>query len=321
MNHLPNQLKSLIFQAGATATSVHALDDCVVLASPMPWLAGPETQLSAHGAALDCGAGGWLVQGADTLAGVLVGSGAASIEEEAFQLYRRMFAITSGLNRYRLWNYVPNINAEVAGVENYVAFNAGRHRAFIEQRGGIFTPDLPAASALGTKGGTFALAFAAGTAPVTHYENPLQMPAACYPQRYGNNPPLFARGSKVTAADGSTCWHLSGTSSIRRSDTIGTDFDHQFTITLENIAQILTDMAVPTERHAAWKVFLRDRRDLAVCRQRLAEVFPTEVAQMMFLEADICRRDLLLEIEAVFHQVPATANTITQPGPSHGTDG
>jgi len=36
----------------------------------------------------------------------------------------------------------------------------------------------------------------------------------------------------------------------------------------------------------------------------LATVYPDEVAGVMFLEADICRRDLLEEIEAESHAGP-----------------
>ena len=199
---------------------------------------------------------------------------------------------------------MPRINEWVAGVENYLAFNAGRHRAYMEQGGGLAMPELSAASAVGTRSGSLTLAFVAGPDPVRIYENPLQTPAAHYPDCYGTNAPLFARGGKVTAADGTTCWHLSGTASIRASETIGSDFARQLNVTLENIERVLAEMAVPAARHATWKVFLRDRRDLEFCRQRLAEVYPDEVAQMMFLEADICRRDLLLEIEGMFQAGP-----------------
>lgn len=297
----------LIFRAGTAATRVTAAGGRLLLDCPMPWLAGPESQVLALGAALAASDDGWLLQGADVLAGVLVARGDAALEEESFQLYQRMFATTRRLNLYRIWNYVPRINAMVAGVENYLAFNSGRHRAFMEQFGGIAAQDLSAASAVGTQGGTLAVAFVAGRDPVNHYENPLQTPSASYPERYGKNSPLFARGSRIRAADGATCWHLSGTASIRGSETIRGDFAHQLEITLENIARILSEMEVPAVRQAAWKVFLRYPWNLEACRRRLAQVYPGELAQMMFLEADICRGDLLLEIEGMFQQAPPVA--------------
>ena len=304
MNRPAPHSQSLIFRAGAAVTGVAVTPDCLELACQMPLLAGPESQVLAHGAVRAGGDADWLVGGADTLAGALVSRGGASLAEEAWQLYRRMFALTRGLTPYRIWNYVPRINERVAGVENYVAFNAGRHRAFEEHFGGIAARDLAAASAVGTRGGALALAFLAGTAPARGYENPLQTPAARYPDCYGPRAPLFVRGGKVDAPDGFTCWHLSGTASIRAAATVGGDFACQMDVTLENIGRMLREMAVPAGRQAAWKVFLRDPRDLDYCRQRLAAVYPDEVAGMMFLEADICRRDLLVEIEAMFHAGP-----------------
>jgi chorismatase len=302
MNRSPIHSKPLIFRAGSAAIRVNAAPDQLSLDCQMPLLAGPGSQVLAHGATILRSGDDWLLQGPEGLAGLLVSSGGAPLAEESYQLYRRLFAITRGLNRYRIWNYVPWINRLVGGVENYVAFNAGRHRAFTEQFGGIAMQDLSAASAVGTQGGALALAFAAGPAPVHVYENPLQTPAAHYPDRYGPNAPLFARGSKVRTTDGLTCWHLSGTASIRDSETIGDDIVRQLEVTLENIERIVSEMAVPKERQAAWKVFLRKRGDLDLCRERLAAVYPGEVNQMMFLEADICRSDLLLEIEGMFYQ-------------------
>lgn len=292
----------MIFRPGAGAFDASLTTDGLVLQCPMPWLAGPDAQVLAVGTAPSPASGDWLLRDGETLAGLLVGGSEASLETETLRLYRRLFALTEGLNRYRIWNFVPQINAVVAGEENYVAFNSGRHRAFVDHFGGIHRHDVSAASAVGTASGPPALAFVAGPATVEHFENPLQTPSADYPERYGRRAPLFARGSRVREAGGGTCWHLAGTASIRSSETVGGDFAAQLETTLENIGRMLEVMAVPAEREAFWKVFLRDRRDLASCRQRLGQLYPTELDRMMFVEADICRRDLLLEIEGIFHQ-------------------
>jgi hypothetical protein len=134
-------------------------------------------------------------------------------------------------------------------------------------------------------------------------ENPLQIPARLYPERYGKIPPLFARGSIVHGPEGATR-HLSGTSSIRASETRGLGFSDQLAITMENIAVMLDKMDVAPGSPACWKVFLRDRRDLTECQDSMAIHHPGSIGRTLFLEADICRRDLLLEIEAIFHPVP-----------------
>lgn len=302
MDPSTSHFQPLIFRAGAAATGVDAALRQLVLDCRMPWLDGPQVQMLGHGVTLDQrDEQEWVLQGGEQQAGVLVSRGGASLEDQTYHLYRRMFALTRGLNRYRHWNYVPRINGVVAGVENYLAFNSGRYRAFAEQFGAISLQDLSAASAVGTQGGALALAFIAGAAPARHFENPRQVPAARYPECYGKDSPLFARGSMILAADGRACWHLSGTASIRGSATVGEDFARQLEVTLENIDGMLKAMAVPARRQSVWKVFLRDSRDLPACRQRLAEVYPAELAQMMFVQADICRRDLLVEIEAIFY--------------------
>ena len=304
MNHETQLFKSLIVQTGTSETGIRATDGGLVLDCPMPWLAGPESQILAHGNEAIRLADGWALNAGSSLAGVLIGKQGVPLQEETLRLYRIMLNLTRGLNRYRIWNYVPHINNVIDGIENYVAFNSGRHRAFTEEFGGIHPANLSAASAVGIKGSSLAIAFVAGPARVDHFENPLQIPSSSYPERYGVNPPLFARGSRIRGADGVTCWHLSGTASIRSSETIGQCFSSQLNITLENIERMLNVMAVPAQRIAAWKVFLRDRRDLELCRQRLSEVYPEKLNQVLFVEADICRSNLLLEIEGVFHNTP-----------------
>lgn len=310
MNHATCQTQSMIFLPGADSFASGVTDSGLVMGCPLAWLAGPTSQQLAWGGEAARTAEGWLLRDGKSLAGVLHATTGGTLEEQSLQLYQRLFALTAGLHRYRIWNYVPEINAVVDGVENYVAFNAGRHRAYAAQFGGIHQQDLAAASAVGTQQGLLALAFVAGPAAIEHFENPLQTPAADYPERYGKRAPLFVRGSRLLAEDGRACWHLSGTASIRSSETIGTDFESQLEITLENIERILHLMAVPTAREAAWKIFLRDRRDLARCQQRLAAVYPAEVDQMMFLEADLCRADLLLELEGIFHAPRSISPTL-----------
>lgn len=293
MFHPARHPESLIFRPNAASLVADDHGHDCIIDCPMPWLAGPLAQGLTHYASP--------ASHDQTVAGILIGNQDADLETETLRLYRELFALTSGLNRHRIWNFVPHINRVIAGTEHYVSFNSGRHRAYTEQFGTIRHQDLSAASAVGTRCGPLAIAFIASPDHVDHFENPLQTPAANYPERYGKLAPLFARGSRVHSTTGPTCWHLSGTASIRSAETIGSDFHSQLETTLENIRCLLDLMELPPQRTATWKVFLRDRADLAVCQQRLATIYPSDVQTMMFVEADICRSDLLLEIEAVFH--------------------
>lgn len=62
-----------------------------------------------------------------------------------------------------------------------------------------------------------------------------------------------------------------------------------------NALQQQTGAARPT----AMRVYLRRASDLAMARDFLAASLPADVAPL-FLQADICRPELLLEIESVY---------------------
>ena len=66
----------------------------------------------------------------ELLIGCAVEADRGGMEPAATALYRRLLAAAQGLHLYRIWNYVPEINRERAGLENYRAFNSGRARAF-----------------------------------------------------------------------------------------------------------------------------------------------------------------------------------------------
>ena len=289
----------LVFKAGSVRTSIQREGNDTVFACAMPWLAGPRTHILAHGDHWQCVGDDWLLSTDDGLAGILTSAIDGPLDRQAEVLYQKLFALTDGLNLHRIWNFVPLINAIGGGVENYVAFNAGRHRGFQNHFGTDCLSRLPAASALGTQSGPLALVFTAGTTRVENFENPLQVPAPEYPARYGKNPPLFARGSRIDGHDGPH-WHLSGTASIRGSETIGSSLAEQIAVTLENIQTVLDFMHVPESAKAVWKVFLRRPADLTECRRLLAKLAPAGLKQAMFLHADICRSDLLLEIEGIY---------------------
>jgi chorismate lyase/3-hydroxybenzoate synthase len=132
-------------------------------------------------------------------------------------------------------------------------------------------------------------------------ENPEQIPAFQYPAEYGSTPPSFARGTVVSAPAG-PAWFLSGTASIKGHATCGGDFATQASLTLDNVRLMFQRMALPPGLGGPWKIFLRHSSDLNAAQAALNEAFPDATTGAMFLEADICRSSLLLEMEATFHQ-------------------
>lgn len=189
----------------------------------------------------------------------------------------------------RMWNFVGGIN-EVEKRERYQLFCAGRHDAFVDA-GYHHDVDLPAASAVGMHRRGLITYFLAARDAGVQVENPRQVAAYDYPPQYGPKSPSFSRA---------TVWRdtvfVSGTSSVIGHETVHTgDVDSQLDETVRNIEAVLARTGRGLDSVIAAKTYVRRADDYARIAARLADVFPVN----LYLEADICRKDLLLEIECV----------------------
>lgn len=189
----------------------------------------------------------------------------------------------------RMWNFVGGIN-EHESRERYQLFCAGRHDAFVTA-GYHHDVDLPAASAVGMQGRGLVTYFLAAREPGVQVENPRQVAAYHYPPQYGVKSPSFSRA---------TMWNgtvfVSGTSSVVGHATVHHgDVDAQLDETLRNIEVVLAQTGRTLRDVVAAKTYVRRSTDSERIAERLTGVF----ANNLYLEADICRADLLLEIEAV----------------------
>jgi chorismate lyase/3-hydroxybenzoate synthase len=189
----------------------------------------------------------------------------------------------------RMWNFVGSIN-EIEERERYQLFCAGRHDAFVEA-GYHHDVDLPAASAVGMPGRGLITYFLAAREPGVQVENPRQVAAYNYPPQYGPKTPSFSRATVW----GDTVF-VSGTSSVVGHATVHTgDVRAQVEETLRNIEAVLARTGRTLNDVTAAKTYVRHATDYNTIAARLADVFPVN----LYLEADICRKDLLLEIECV----------------------
>ena len=202
----------------------------------------------------------------------------------------------------RFWNYFPAINRESHGMERYRQFNIGRQDAFLAC-GRPVADKVPAACALGTAGGGLHIAFLAARTDVIGVENPRQLSAYHYPDQYGPRSPTFARAGRVRLG-GREMLFISGTASIVGHQSLHEgDVAAQTRECLHNIAAIVAE----ANRQApnadfrldalAYKVYVRHYADLPVVRQEMAQLIGGPVSAI-FLQADICRAELLVEIEA-----------------------
>ncbi|MBS1218520.1 MAG: hypothetical protein H6R21_1653, partial [Proteobacteria bacterium] len=134
-------------------------------------------------------------------------------------------------------------------------------------------------------------------------ENPRQLSAYHYPSQYGPRSPTFSRAGLVKLG-GRDMLFISGTASIVGHQTLhGGDVAAQTRECLHNIAAIVAEanrLAPDADfrlDQLAYKVYVRHPSDLAAVRDAMAQVIDAPVAAI-FLQADVCRADLLVEIEA-----------------------
>lgn len=230
----------------------------------------------------------------------------SALHEATAQVYREICATldTQGCpHLLRVWNYLPDINRDSGGTERYRQFNSARQHA-LRASGRALAGNVPAASALGAaRASPLVVYFLAGrTAPI-FVENPRQVSAYHYPRQYGSHSPVFSRAALLRQRASLTLF-ISGTASIvgHRSLHVG-DTAAQTRETLANIEALLAEAnRVARGAHfslnaLACKVYVRRPADLPVIQAELASAFGPD-ARIVYLQADICRQDLLVEIEA-----------------------
>jgi len=240
------------------------------------------------------------------LADDVAAPGAAALVRATELAYREIFASIRAAgypHLVRIWNYLPEINAQLDGDERYRHFNAARKAAFLGS-GQATAGGVPAACALGSDAGSpLSIYFLAARQPPIAIENPRQTSAYHYPTQYGKQPPIFARASLLPDAGGSTLF-VSGTASIVGHETRHAgDPAAQTRESFANIAAVLeeTNRVLGAPRYSlsamTFKVYVRRPADLACIAAETAKILPGGVP-IVYLRADVCREDLLVEIEA-----------------------
>jgi len=227
---------------------------------------------------------------------------ATHIEQVTYQAYCDMIRLIrqNGAGKLiRLWNYFPRINEPEDQLERYRRFCMGRHEALAEM-GYALDEDLPAATAVGSGEGDFWIIFLAGRGTSLQVENPLQVSAFRYPRQYGPRSPSFSRALRYSSFRGDQLF-ISGTASIRGHETVHTDdIMGQCDVTLENLRALLRqsgeDDLSQLGSRASWKVYLRRPQDYEAVKDRLRKAMGA-ASPLLFVEGDICRESLLLEIE------------------------
>ena len=226
---------------------------------------------------------------------------------------------------FRTWFYMGSIVApdsrSADGIQRYKELNRARTVAFDGVR---FLRDTlqtqpafdvyPASTGIGMGGEDVALSCSAllterkdvFTLPL---ENPRQTPAFDYARHYSPETPKFARAMAVVY-DNQAAVYISGTASITASETqhIGNTAKQ----TEETLLNIATLISAENFANAGFAGFGAKLTDLAVVRAYVKHAADYETVRrecekqlpgvpVVYTVGDVCRDDLLVELEAVAH--------------------
>lgn len=205
----------------------------------------------------------------------------------------------------RMWNYLGGINEGQKDLERYRQFSIGRADAFRER--GIRDADAPVGTGIGTpEGNGLTIVGLASREELLPVENPLQVSAFSYPRQYGPSSPKFSRSGILPTRDGAL-FLISGTAAVvGHESAFPFQTAPQIDATLRNL-NALTQAASErnggsgdwtVDRRSCVRVYVRDASEYEMVREALSKALEVPDAQVIYLQGDICRRELTMEIEA-----------------------
>ncbi|AHE97026.1 chorismate transformation enzyme, FkbO/Hyg5 family [Thioalkalivibrio paradoxus] len=201
----------------------------------------------------------------------------------------------------RIWNFFSRIHGDERGLERYQSFCIGRARSLAELE--IAEKHMPAATAIGTGAPGLFVYLIAAREPGVAVENPRQVSAYHYPEQYSPESPAFARATRIETADGPQLL-LSGTASITGHESRHAgDCPAQAREILANLDALHAAAGSDIPPPAWLRVYLRRPEDRPAVARVLAEHYP-RLPQLQWVQGDVCRRELLVEIEGVHARTP-----------------
>lgn len=237
----------------------------------------------------------------------LPAKGSTDLRSATNVAYRQMLRALAGIGGFhltRVWNYLGDINKGNHDRERYRQFSIGRAEAL--ERHDVRTENSPVGTAIGGDRDCglriIGLASRTGFEPI---ENPRQISALNYPRRYGPQSPRFSRSGIVPFRDGAL-FLVSGTASVvGHESAFPFDTVRQIEATLDNLASLA---AAASDHPGAvghrifngtsiMRVYLRDPSDCSRVRNTLGGRFPIPDSQVIYVQGDICRQELMVEIE------------------------
>ena len=210
---------------------------------------------------------------------------------------------------YRQWNYIQHITAGNKGSQNYQEFNDARS---IFYTGADWSNGYPAATGIGTNAGGIMVelcatkGYADANKPI---DNPLQIAAHNYSQEVLDGKVIELLNERTTPKFerarllGNTIF-ISGTAAIKgESSNMSNDTVEQAAETMEIMNRLVASDNIPVANKGAkyelLRIYVKRECDIPATSSYMEEHYP--LVPKHYLAADICRPELLIEIEGVAH--------------------
>ncbi|MFI3262554.1 MAG: RidA family protein [Rikenellaceae bacterium] len=244
-----------------------------------------------------------------------------TIAQQCKEIFKKLDAILLAENLkvediVRQWNYIEHITSMNNGVQNYQSLNDERTHFYAK---GDWSKGYPAATGIGTTCGGAVIDFDAmitNDVQIITLDNELQVPAHDYSQDVllgledevykERTTPKFERG-KAISSDSYTMSYISGTAAIRGEESIeNMDIDRQIIVTMENINYLVSaknlkkygaKADIEDPQYSALRVYLKNESDIEATRKFMERNYPE--TDLCYLLADVCRDELLIEIEGI----------------------
>jgi enamine deaminase RidA (YjgF/YER057c/UK114 family) len=232
--------------------------------------------------------------------------------ENAFQTLGELFSLTGFSYRdiVRQWNYIEDIVGYREGHQNYQVFNDIRSKYYKDH---FRETGYPAATGIGMISGGLVLEYIAcknddiRSVPL---DNPEQVPAYLYDQdcleglpiHEDKTTPKFERGRQLSIGKNEYVF-ISGTAAISGKKSVHPgNIERQTDLTLANIERLVSSKNLLKSKIPQGdllfdylRIYVKEINHYkpveSACRKKFAEV------PAVFLVADICRKDLLVEVE------------------------
>lgn len=246
-----------------------------------------------------------------------------NFEEQSFEVFSQMEDILSleGMefsSIIRQWSYIGNITGMHGEEQNYQVFNNLRAKFYAKSNNWI---GFPAATGIGMRTNGIVVDFVAASLKGIVRRYPLKNPAQIDAHEYSQNVLVGNSGSgehelKTPRFERAmVIWNnrmnrviISGTAAITGENTVATgDVGEQTNITLNNIESLVSPENIKNTiknsgfsegKISVMRGYVKHKKDVTKVRDIIKQRYPD--VPLLMVEADICRDDLLVEIEGEY---------------------